>query len=90
LRFSDFESIEIHGTAAPGTNQAQATRGLFATQKGIAASCRSPAGSGEATATERTGSIGVTFSLTPRFSEVVLAAPPRSCFKGFCSVLGNR
>jgi hypothetical protein len=46
LRFSDFQSIEIYGTATPGTKQAQATHGLFATQKGIAASRRSAAGTG--------------------------------------------
>ena len=48
----------FHGTAAPGTREAKATRGLCATQKVIAACCRSAAG--EATATERVRSIGVT------------------------------
>ena len=46
-----------HGTAAPGTRETQATSGLSATQKGVAASCRGAAA--QATATERVGSIGV-------------------------------
>jgi len=62
LRFGDFQSIEIYGTAASGTSEAQATRSVFAAQKGIAAGCRGAAGAGEATGTEGTGNLGVTYS----------------------------
>lgn len=57
----------FHGTTAPGTSEAQATRGLFATKKGIAASCGSAAGAGEATATERVRSTGVSILINISF-----------------------
>ena len=59
LRFCDFQSIDIPWDSGTGTSEAQTTRGVFATQKGITASCRSAAGHSKATGTERIPSVGV-------------------------------
>ena len=47
------------GQRLPGTNQAQATSGVFATQERSAASCCDPTGPSQTTGTERIRSIGV-------------------------------
>jgi hypothetical protein len=59
LRFCDFQSIRVYGTAAPGKSEAQAAHLVFAAQKGIAAKCGSATGANKATPAEKR-SIGVT------------------------------
>ena len=73
----------LHGTAAPGTREAQTTRGLFATQKGITACYRSAAGAGEATAAERVRSIGVSILMDASPMRCIKAAHFRNRFSGF-------
>jgi hypothetical protein len=67
LRFSIHR--RFHGTAAPGTSEAQATSSVFAAQERSAASCCDPIGPSQTTGTEAIRSVGVIDILTPRFSE---------------------
>jgi hypothetical protein len=62
----------MHGTAAPGTREAQATSSIFATQKCYATSCRSAASVGEATAIERVGNLGVTIFINTSLQRGVM------------------
>lgn len=70
LRFSIHK--RFHGTATPGTREAQAASSVFATQERSAAGCRHAVDSSQAIGTERIRGVGVTnCSLTPRFGESV-------------------
>jgi len=62
LRFSIHK--RFHGTATPGTREAQAASSVFATQERGAASCRDPIDSSQTTGTEGLRGVGVILRVT--------------------------